>query len=195
VVSRHRDVALGGGEHMLIQVPGHTEHRIRWIVSVGRDAEEELRDLGADEVSLPGEGAAAGRTVAMIDRALGVLRTWGRTCDQYRLGYTASTRGGWGRLWPSALCTLGPTRRSVLRVNRRAWMSVALALALVLGFAAGAAYVDTGGQPTEAGATVETCAPLDAEGLSLLETALRAQSDLSFRSGHAMGRFEVLSTA
>jgi hypothetical protein len=29
--------------------------------------------------------------------------------------------------------------------------------------------------------------PLDAEGLSLLETALRAQSDLSFRSGHAMG--------
>ena len=62
-----------------------------------------------------------------------------------------------------------------------------MALALVLGFVAGAAYVDTRGQTTEAGATVETCAPMDAESLSGLETALPAQSDLSFRSGHEIG--------
>jgi hypothetical protein len=74
-------------------------------------------------------------------------------------------------------------------------MSVALALALVLGFAAGAAYVDTGSQPTEARATVEACAPW----MPKVSPFLRQPSAprAICRSGLAMryARFEVLSTA
>ena len=65
-MSRHRDIALGCGEHMLIQVPGHAEHRVRWIVSVGRDAEEELRDLGAADVRFSWQRPTAPRAEAMI---------------------------------------------------------------------------------------------------------------------------------